>query len=160
MARLLTTIRFGLVTACSNKRYKSGRGQPHSKTLRREQRAEKRGSVLECGCPLPLSGVSRIYAITHQLIQDGSLRSRTLTRCLVLAKSESQRDSITEPACKSQPPYRHLRWHARHCALWTQSISPQPGHTHFTFSLLMKRLIPDACIALRFSIMLMPYLDR
>ena len=27
----------------SDKRYESGRGQPHSKTLRKEQRAEKRG---------------------------------------------------------------------------------------------------------------------
>src|ERR1051326_4110822 len=32
----------------------SGRGQPHSKTLRIARRMEKRASVLECGCPLPL----------------------------------------------------------------------------------------------------------
>src|SRR6266704_3222757 len=32
----------------------SGRGQPHSKTLRTEPRAIHRASVLECGCPLPL----------------------------------------------------------------------------------------------------------
>jgi hypothetical protein len=34
---------------------KSGRGQPHSKTWRKSPRAEKRVSVWECGCPLPLS---------------------------------------------------------------------------------------------------------
>ena len=33
----------------------SGRGQPHSKTSRKEWRAVRRDSVLECGCPLPLS---------------------------------------------------------------------------------------------------------
>jgi len=33
---------------------KSGRGQPHSKTSRREQHVRRRASVLECGCPLPL----------------------------------------------------------------------------------------------------------
>jgi len=49
----------------SDKRYESGRGQPHSKTLRNKQGAEKRASVLECGCPLPLSGVARICAIRH-----------------------------------------------------------------------------------------------
>jgi hypothetical protein len=52
-----------LVIACTDTRYESGRGQPHSKTSRKEQRAEKRGSVLECGCPLLLFRVSRIYAI-------------------------------------------------------------------------------------------------
>src|SRR6267142_2379114 len=35
-------------------RHKSGRGQPHSKTSRREQHVRRRASVLECGCPLPL----------------------------------------------------------------------------------------------------------
>ena len=33
----------------------SGRGQPHSTTLRRPKRPGARASVLECGCPLPLS---------------------------------------------------------------------------------------------------------
>jgi spermidine synthase len=33
----------------------SGRGQPHSKTSRKEWHAIHRDSVLECGCPLPLS---------------------------------------------------------------------------------------------------------
>ena len=41
---------------------KSGRGQPHSKTLRKKRTAEKRGSVLECGCPLPLSWTPRNLA--------------------------------------------------------------------------------------------------
>jgi hypothetical protein len=47
-----------LMLACTDKRYESGRGQPHSKTLRKKQRAEKRASILECGCPLPLFGVA------------------------------------------------------------------------------------------------------
>src|SRR5207247_11459578 len=34
---------------------KSGRGQPHSKTLREELECAKIRKVLECGCPLPLS---------------------------------------------------------------------------------------------------------
>ena len=34
-----------------------GRGQPHSKTLRKGWRPIRRGSVLECGCPLPLSSL-------------------------------------------------------------------------------------------------------
>src|SRR5438876_5974630 len=34
---------------------KSGRGQPHSKTLRKHPGCVARASVLECGCPLPLS---------------------------------------------------------------------------------------------------------
>src|ERR1039458_7843868 len=54
-----------LVIACTDKRYESGRGQPHSKTLRKKQRAEKRASVLECGCSLPLFGVARTCAIRH-----------------------------------------------------------------------------------------------
>jgi hypothetical protein len=33
----------------------SGRGQPHSKTLARHPMRQKTRSVLECGCPLPLS---------------------------------------------------------------------------------------------------------
>jgi hypothetical protein len=33
----------------------SGRGQPHSKTLARHPLRPKTRSVLECGCPLPLS---------------------------------------------------------------------------------------------------------
>jgi len=32
----------------------SGRGQSYSKTSRMKWRAIRRGSVLECGCPLPL----------------------------------------------------------------------------------------------------------
>jgi hypothetical protein len=56
---------FLLVLACTDKRYESGRGQPHSKTLRKKQRAEKRASVLECGCPLPLFGIARTCAIRH-----------------------------------------------------------------------------------------------
>ena len=43
-----------LLIAFTDKRYESGRGQPHSKTLRKKRRAEKRASVLECGCPPPL----------------------------------------------------------------------------------------------------------
>ena len=35
------------------------------KTLRKEQRGQKRGSVLECGCPLPLFRESRTSAIRH-----------------------------------------------------------------------------------------------
>ena len=35
--------------------YKSGRGQPHSKTCRIFDDSELARSVLECGCPLPLS---------------------------------------------------------------------------------------------------------
>ena len=54
-----------LVLACTDKRYESGSGQPHSKTLRKKQRAEKRASVLECGCPLPLFGVEQTCAIRH-----------------------------------------------------------------------------------------------
>src|SRR5436309_3663196 len=34
---------------------KSGRGQPHSKTSRKHSGCVARASVLECGCPLPLS---------------------------------------------------------------------------------------------------------
>ena len=34
--------------------YKSGRGQPHSKTCRMFDGSESARSVLECGCPLPL----------------------------------------------------------------------------------------------------------
>jgi hypothetical protein len=33
----------------------SGRGQPHFQTLRVSGRIGGRASVLECGCPLPLS---------------------------------------------------------------------------------------------------------
>jgi len=42
----------------------SGRGQPHSKSLRKESRAIRRDSVLECGCPLPLSLLSRALTAT------------------------------------------------------------------------------------------------
>jgi len=35
-------------------RYKSGRGQPHSKTCRIFVSSGSARSVLECGCPLPL----------------------------------------------------------------------------------------------------------
>src|SRR5437899_9045390 len=34
---------------------KSGRGQPHSKTSRKHPGCVARASVVECGCPLPLS---------------------------------------------------------------------------------------------------------
>jgi hypothetical protein len=39
----------------SEKRSKSGRGQPHSKTLSRWIACQSFREVLECGCPLPLS---------------------------------------------------------------------------------------------------------
>ncbi len=39
----------------------SGRGQPHSKTLRDLERWGRRVSVLECGCPLPLSSLRELY---------------------------------------------------------------------------------------------------
>src|SRR3954471_14955173 len=45
------------VFACIHKRYQSGGGQPPSNTSRKERHARKRASVLECGCPLPLSYV-------------------------------------------------------------------------------------------------------
>jgi hypothetical protein len=35
-------------------RHKSGRGQPHSKTLARIRGRNYIRKVLECGCPLPL----------------------------------------------------------------------------------------------------------
>src|SRR5438874_10791305 len=44
-----------------NRRNESGRGQPHSKTLRKEWHAGKRASVLECGCPLPLLQASKLF---------------------------------------------------------------------------------------------------
>ena len=56
-----------LLIACTDKRYESGRGQPHSKTLRKKQGAEKRASVLEGGCPLPPFGVARTCAIRHYI---------------------------------------------------------------------------------------------
>ena len=39
--------------ACT-RQSQSGRGQPHSKTLRDFESLGARVSVLECGCPLPL----------------------------------------------------------------------------------------------------------
>jgi spermidine synthase len=68
----------------------SGRGQPHSKTLRKEWSAIGRDSVLECGCPLPLwpRFVSRLHFVflaacllafaTEVLAQRGSRSSGTL----------------------------------------------------------------------------------
>jgi len=42
--------------------------------------------------------------------------------------------------------------------LWTHNILPHSGHAHLFFSFSTKRLIPKLLRALRFSIMLMPYL--
>ena len=52
-----------LVIAWKDKRYESGRGQPHSKTLPRCWTRCSFRKVLECGCPLPLFDVSSTYAI-------------------------------------------------------------------------------------------------
>jgi len=54
-----------LVIACTHRRYESGRGQPHSKTLARFSARYFLRKVLECGCPLPLFRVARTYAIKH-----------------------------------------------------------------------------------------------
>ena len=53
----------------ANDRGQSGRGQPHSKTSRKERHANRRDSVLECGCPLPLS------LLAHARAGIGSVRS-------------------------------------------------------------------------------------
>ena len=53
-------------------RSESGRGQPHSKTLRKEQRADERGSVLDCGCPLPLSRIPRTLTMRCRLPRSDS----------------------------------------------------------------------------------------
>ena len=44
---------------------KSGRGQPHSKTLARPPTPWKSRGVLECGCPLPLwlAAVAKVHVI-------------------------------------------------------------------------------------------------
>ncbi len=45
-----------------------------------------------------------------------------------------------------------------HSELWTHNNLPHSGHAHLFFSFSMKRLMPRLLTALRFSIMLMPYL--
>ena len=53
---------FALATIASQ----SGRGQPHSKTLRDVRHVGERASVLECGCPLPLSPPQEVIAIVRR----------------------------------------------------------------------------------------------
>ena len=43
----------------------SGRGQPHSKTLRDFRRVGGRASVLECGCSLPRSRAQKVMVIVR-----------------------------------------------------------------------------------------------
>ena len=43
----------------------SGRGQPHSRTLRDVRHVGARASVLECGCPLPLSPPQEVIVIVR-----------------------------------------------------------------------------------------------
>ena len=43
----------------------SGRGQPHSKTLRDVLHVRARASVSECGCPLPLSAPQKVIGFVR-----------------------------------------------------------------------------------------------
>ena len=54
-------IAYALATIASQ----SGRGQPHSKTLRNVRHVGERASVLECGCPLPLSPPQEVIVIVR-----------------------------------------------------------------------------------------------
>jgi len=56
--------------------------------------------------------------------------------------------------------WRHMRPQTRQDSLWTQIVAPHLGHDHFTFSLSTKARSPSPAIALRFSIMLIPYFVR
>jgi hypothetical protein len=60
----------------------SGRGQPHSKTWRTQFDPGGRGSVLECGCPLPLwsRDVSRMDRRVARM-PGASLESIAAVRC-------------------------------------------------------------------------------
>jgi hypothetical protein len=52
---------YALATIASH----SGRGQPHSKTLRDVRHVGERASVLECGCPLPLYPPREVIVIVR-----------------------------------------------------------------------------------------------
>src|SRR2546425_8894595 len=47
---------------------KSGRGQPHSKTLARGAKSRCIRQVLECGCPLPLSFPEPVTAVCSLIL--------------------------------------------------------------------------------------------
>ena len=80
----------------------SGRGQPHSKTSRKEWRAIRRDSVLECGCPLPLwpRFVSRLHF--------GILALCIITFATTATAQRASRGSGTL-VYEVTSPYHHIR---------------------------------------------------
>ena len=69
-------IAYALATLASQ----SGRGQPHSKTLREVRHVGGRASVLECGCPLPLSPPQEVIVVVrHTRMKHTPKQNRAFT---------------------------------------------------------------------------------
>src|ERR1043166_1710671 len=80
----------------------SGRGQPHSKTLRENLRPRKFRMVLECGCPLPLL-IARLAIAFKNLLQNGPSYSARIIRSLNFSNTRyPEYGRATAPAGKAE----------------------------------------------------------